>query len=185
MKGLCRLPLVAAGTAAAALGWGEYEHRRLSHRRVNADAAETPGSEAVVVLGFRNRGDHANAVNRWRARAGLRSQQLHLGPSRLVLGELRDYDRGADRGMSSIGLLQAWVGARSAEVGQVREAVRGGQLLGCAPAGASDHREVPATHGGADASGEQAGRGSRSSHDTDELGPAGMAVESPSIAANC
>jgi hypothetical protein len=38
-----------------------------------------------VVLGYRNRGTSANAVNRWRVRAGLRSRQPELGPSRLVL----------------------------------------------------------------------------------------------------
>ncbi|HJT02774.1 MAG TPA: YdcF family protein [Pseudonocardiaceae bacterium] len=39
----------------------------------------------MVVLGFRNRGDRANAINRWRVRAGLRSQAPQLGASRLVL----------------------------------------------------------------------------------------------------
>ncbi len=42
-------------------------------------------SEAVVVLGFRNRGRRANVVNRWRVRLGLRARQPELGPSRLVL----------------------------------------------------------------------------------------------------
>ena len=42
-------------------------------------------SEAVVVLGFRNRGRRANIVNRWRVRLGLRARQPELGPSRLVL----------------------------------------------------------------------------------------------------
>jgi len=78
-------PLIAAGAALVVLAWGECEHWRSSHRRVDAHRAETPGSEAVVVLGFRNRGDRANAVNRWRVRAGVRSQQPHLGPTRLVL----------------------------------------------------------------------------------------------------
>jgi uncharacterized SAM-binding protein YcdF (DUF218 family) len=77
--------LIVAGTVVGAMAWGEYEHWRSSYRRVNAANADTPGSEAVVVLGFRNRGDRANAVNRWRAQAGLRSRQPHLGPSRLVL----------------------------------------------------------------------------------------------------
>jgi uncharacterized SAM-binding protein YcdF (DUF218 family) len=43
-----------------------------------------PG-EAVVVLGFRNRGGRANLLNRWRVRLGLRARQPGLGPSRLVL----------------------------------------------------------------------------------------------------
>lgn len=42
-------------------------------------------SEAVVVLGFRNRGRRANVVNRWRVRLGLRARQPERGPSRLVL----------------------------------------------------------------------------------------------------
>jgi uncharacterized SAM-binding protein YcdF (DUF218 family) len=42
-------------------------------------------SEAVVVLGFRNRGRRANVVNRWRVRLGLRARQPELGPSWLVL----------------------------------------------------------------------------------------------------
>jgi uncharacterized SAM-binding protein YcdF (DUF218 family) len=41
--------------------------------------------EAVVVLGFRNARSRANAVNRWRVRAGLRSRRPGRGPSRLVL----------------------------------------------------------------------------------------------------
>jgi uncharacterized SAM-binding protein YcdF (DUF218 family) len=42
-------------------------------------------TEAVVVLGFRNRGPRANLVNRWRVRLALRARQPELGPSRLVL----------------------------------------------------------------------------------------------------
>jgi hypothetical protein len=76
---------IAAGATVVVLGWGEYEHWRSSHRQVNRDRANSPGSEAVLVLGFRNRGDRANAVNRWRARAGVRSQQPGLGPTTLVL----------------------------------------------------------------------------------------------------
>jgi uncharacterized SAM-binding protein YcdF (DUF218 family) len=58
------------GGATLALLWGEYESWRSSRRLVE----ETGGdSEAVVVLGLRNRGSRANLVNRWRVRAGLRS----------------------------------------------------------------------------------------------------------------
>jgi uncharacterized SAM-binding protein YcdF (DUF218 family) len=45
----------------------------------------SPSTEAVVVLGFRNRGPRANVVNRRRVRLGLRARQPGLGPSRLVL----------------------------------------------------------------------------------------------------
>jgi uncharacterized SAM-binding protein YcdF (DUF218 family) len=44
-----------------------------------------PSSEAVVVLGFRNRGHRANFVNRQRVRLGLLAREPGLGPSRLVL----------------------------------------------------------------------------------------------------
>jgi uncharacterized SAM-binding protein YcdF (DUF218 family) len=45
----------------------------------------SPSTEAVVVLGFRNRGPRANLINRRRVRLGLRARQPGLGPSRLVL----------------------------------------------------------------------------------------------------
>lgn len=77
--------MIAAAVVVPVLVWGEYEHWRASRRGINPAAADRPGSEAVVVLGYRNAGDRANRVNRWRARAGLRSQQPELGPTRLVL----------------------------------------------------------------------------------------------------
>ena len=64
----------------AVLGWGEVVHWRASRRRLGTAAGS--GSEAVVVLGFRNRGVRANVVNRWRVRAGVRSFD---GPGVLVL----------------------------------------------------------------------------------------------------
>jgi uncharacterized SAM-binding protein YcdF (DUF218 family) len=54
----------------AVLAWGEWQSWRWSHTLVGRPAGRT---EAVVVLGFRNRGARANAVNRWRVRAALRS----------------------------------------------------------------------------------------------------------------
>jgi uncharacterized SAM-binding protein YcdF (DUF218 family) len=74
--------LSAAGVVALVIGWAEVVHWRASHRLTNPDHG---GTEAVVVLGYRNRGrDHANALNRWRVRAGLRSID-HTAPlSRLV-----------------------------------------------------------------------------------------------------
>jgi hypothetical protein len=63
------------------LGWGEVTHWRASRRRLGVAAATGVG-EAVVVLGYRNRGRRANAVNRWRVRAGLRSVE---GDALLVL----------------------------------------------------------------------------------------------------
>ncbi|MET9781854.1 YdcF family protein [Nocardiopsis alba] len=43
------------------------------------------GFEAVIVLGFRNRSVKANYLNRYRVRAGLRSQDPHAKRSVLVL----------------------------------------------------------------------------------------------------
>lgn len=60
----------AAYTAAAA--WAECVHWRSSHRLLGSAPAEGP--EAVVVLGYGNRGDRANVVNRYRVRAGIRSR---------------------------------------------------------------------------------------------------------------
>ncbi|MFI8001784.1 YdcF family protein [Streptomyces sp. NPDC086010] len=63
-----RAGLAAAGIAA--LVWGEWLNRRWSRALVGHGEGE---SEAVVVLGFRNPQATANAINRWRVRAGIRS----------------------------------------------------------------------------------------------------------------
>ncbi len=55
---------------AAALAWGEWLNRRWS-RALLGDGRGA--SSAVVVLGYRNPGDTANLINRWRVRAGVRS----------------------------------------------------------------------------------------------------------------
>jgi len=68
--------------AVAVLVWGEVETWRASRRLVRADPG---GSEAVVVLGYRDRGVHrANALNRWRVRAALRSVDPRATWTRLV-----------------------------------------------------------------------------------------------------
>jgi len=54
-----------------------------NHRGVGRAGAGPGSREAVVVLGVRNRGSRANYLNRWRVRAGIRSQQAPA--SRLVL----------------------------------------------------------------------------------------------------
>ncbi len=78
-----RTPLVLAGTAGAALLWGELVHWRASRALTHSAAG---GTEAVVVLGFRNRdSERANMINRWRVRAGLRSIDPGARSSRLVL----------------------------------------------------------------------------------------------------
>jgi uncharacterized SAM-binding protein YcdF (DUF218 family) len=65
--------------------WGELAHFRASRDRMGTRPGGNGTGEAVVVLGFGNRGRRANFLNRWRVRAGLRSLQPELGPSRLVL----------------------------------------------------------------------------------------------------
>jgi uncharacterized SAM-binding protein YcdF (DUF218 family) len=76
--------IVFAVVIAAAL-WGEFEHWRSSRRRMGSQPGGSGTGEAVLVLGYRNRGTRANVINRWRVRAGLRSCQPWAGPSRLVL----------------------------------------------------------------------------------------------------
>lgn len=77
---------VTGALLLALLGWGEVEHWRASTRRLGRATPAPPGTrEAVVVLGYRNRGRRANVVNRWRVRAGLRSLDGTGRAARLVL----------------------------------------------------------------------------------------------------
>jgi uncharacterized SAM-binding protein YcdF (DUF218 family) len=74
--------LVAAGLVIAVIVWAEIVHWRSSRRLTGPDRG---GSEAVVVLGYRNpRSDRANALNRWRVRAELRSIDPTAPCSRLI-----------------------------------------------------------------------------------------------------
>lgn len=68
------LPVLIATTAAvgALLVFGEVVHWRASRRSVGPHA-RAGSTEAIIVLGFKNAGDHANYINRYRVRAGLRS----------------------------------------------------------------------------------------------------------------
>ncbi|MFF4442737.1 hypothetical protein [Streptomyces sp. NPDC001621] len=70
---------VAAG--AAVLAWGEWMNWRWS-RALVGDREGT--AEAVVVLGYRNPQKSANAVNRQRVRAGIRSVAADRVPSTRV-----------------------------------------------------------------------------------------------------
>lgn len=60
------------GACAALWLWAEAVDRRSTARELGA-AGDPNGLEAVVVLGYGNRGRRANAVNRYRVRAALRS----------------------------------------------------------------------------------------------------------------
>lgn len=62
---------IATAAAIAVLAYGEATHWRASRRRLGS--APGQGTEAVVVLGYGNRGPRANRENRYRVRAGLRS----------------------------------------------------------------------------------------------------------------
>lgn len=64
-----RAVLVAWG-GVVALAWSEWQHRTWSRALVGESSGP---AQAIVVLGFRNRRARANAVNRWRVRAALRS----------------------------------------------------------------------------------------------------------------
>ena len=73
---------VAVGLAIAVIVWAEIVHWRSTRRLTRPDRG---GSEAVVVLGYRNRRSaRANALNRWRMRAGLRSIDPAAPSSRLI-----------------------------------------------------------------------------------------------------
>ncbi|WP_371529283.1 YdcF family protein [Streptomyces sp. NBC_01283] len=66
------LAITAAG--AVALAWGEWVNWRWSRALTGSGGGGSEaGSEAVVVLGFRNPRATANFINRWRVRAGIRS----------------------------------------------------------------------------------------------------------------
>jgi hypothetical protein len=62
--------------------WGELANWRASHRGLGSAAG---ASEVIVVLGYRNSGARANALNRWRVRAGLRSQNPLATTTKVVL----------------------------------------------------------------------------------------------------
>lgn len=64
--------------------WAEIAHWRSSRRRLG-EGRGSGRKEAVVVLGFKNRGERANSVNRYRVRAALRSIDPQVTETVLVL----------------------------------------------------------------------------------------------------
>jgi uncharacterized SAM-binding protein YcdF (DUF218 family) len=74
---------VAVGTIAL-LAWGEFVHARATRRELGRSPGSSGTGEAVVVLGYGNRGERANALNRWRVRAGIRSRDPQASRSVLV-----------------------------------------------------------------------------------------------------
>ena len=80
------LPLaVPVAAVVGIVAWAELVHQRASRRRLGTTGGQPGAPEAVVVLGYRNRGERANAMNRYRVRAGLRSQDPYATESALVL----------------------------------------------------------------------------------------------------
>ncbi|GAB2528990.1 YdcF family protein [Paramicrobacterium agarici] len=75
------LPLAAAGSILAC---AELLHWRASTRQLG-DADVRGTTEAVVVLGYKNRASRANIINRSRVRAGIRSIDPRASRSVLVL----------------------------------------------------------------------------------------------------
>ncbi|MEU4707987.1 YdcF family protein [Nocardia salmonicida] len=73
---------LTVATGVGLMLWGEWANHRASRRGVGPPRS---GSEAVVVLGYRNAGPRANSMNRWRVRAGLRSIDPSATGTRLVL----------------------------------------------------------------------------------------------------
>lgn len=77
--------VAAAGVLlVGTLGWSEWVHARSNGRRLG-DVAPHGGREAIVVLGYRNRGRRANYINRYRLRAALRSIDVDRDESVIVL----------------------------------------------------------------------------------------------------
>ncbi|MBP5859297.1 YdcF family protein [Streptomyces scabiei] len=75
--------LVTAGVAA--LVWGEWLNWRWSRTLVGSTGQSGSGTEAVVVLGYRNPGPTVNPINRWRVRAGIRSVAADGGRATVVI----------------------------------------------------------------------------------------------------
>jgi uncharacterized SAM-binding protein YcdF (DUF218 family) len=76
--------LSLAGVVVLVLAWAEVVHWRAVRSLTRPDHGN--GTEAVVVLGYRNPdSDRINWLNRWRVRAGLRSIDRGAAKTRLVL----------------------------------------------------------------------------------------------------
>lgn len=87
-EALTRFLLVTCGVAGALMLWGELVSWRASWRFLGPAGgvkSHHGEAEAVVVLGYRDSGERANAINRWRVRAGLRSMDPEVARSWLVL----------------------------------------------------------------------------------------------------
>ncbi|GAB3388410.1 hypothetical protein GCM10027568_09380 [Humibacter soli] len=75
--------LCIGAVVASVLAFGEFTHWRASWRRLGTTPVLNE-RQAVVVLGYRNKGSRANFINRYRVRAGVRSIDASHGESVLV-----------------------------------------------------------------------------------------------------
>ena len=98
-------------TACALMGllaFGEIAHWRASHRRLGNPTTRAR-TEAIVVLGYKNRGQRANYINRVRVRAAVRSRDPFASESTLVFcggpagGEVPEADVMEDFARRSLG----------------------------------------------------------------------------------
>jgi uncharacterized SAM-binding protein YcdF (DUF218 family) len=80
-----RALLAVVAAAGGVVAWAEVVHWQSSWRRLGGQVGARRTAEAVVVLGYRDRGTRANYINRYRVRAGLRSQDRHATQTVLVL----------------------------------------------------------------------------------------------------
>lgn len=74
MIDVSKLIATVAAAAAVVLLWGEAVHWRSSRRHLGSGSL-AGSREAVVVLGYKNSSHRANLINRYRVRAGIRSQR--------------------------------------------------------------------------------------------------------------
>ena len=97
------------GLIPVAVGWGEYAHFRVARLGLGEAPPTAPQSEAIIVLGYKNRRpDRANALNRWRVRAAIRSADLSLARSQLVFcGTSRDSASASEAALMACYAMQA------------------------------------------------------------------------------
>lgn len=79
-----RAAVIAAVAAVAVVVWAEAESW-LASRAGYPPRPPADGRRVVVVLGYGNRGERANLVNRWRVRAGLRTLAAEPGEKVLLV----------------------------------------------------------------------------------------------------
>ncbi|WP_040164391.1 YdcF family protein [Microbacterium gorillae] len=82
--GVRRFAVLAAVGLITVFAWAEWESWRASRTGYDAPAPQG-GRRVVIVLGYGNRGERANFINRWRVHAGLRTLAGERGERLLIL----------------------------------------------------------------------------------------------------